>query len=184
MARYGEVKPGLEGTDHRRVGARVRELRLQAGMTHRDIAEEMRALGHRWTAETSSAAETGRRRGYSLRELWHLSRILDVPTDTILSAIESPDLVATPPVEIIPVEDSTDWRDTGKELGFRLRLVGHRDQWPDWRSPTDFIPGFNAAPGQRKALDRLAEQHGISRPQMIRRVFAVGIPAFEEHREG
>lgn len=106
-ARYGKTKPDLDRNSvNPRVGQVLRELRLKAAMTQKELAELMTVAlktagaDNTWSAATVSAIQTGRHRNVHLNELLLLARIFGVTTDTILVAAlgepQVPDREATP----------------------------------------------------------------------------------------
>jgi transcriptional regulator with XRE-family HTH domain len=106
-ARYGQTKPDLDRNSvNPRVGQVLRELRLKAGMTQRELADLMTTAlktagaDNTWSAATVSAIQTGRHRKVHLNELLLLARIFGVTTDTILVAAlgepQVPDRETTP----------------------------------------------------------------------------------------
>jgi transcriptional regulator with XRE-family HTH domain len=65
------------------LAANIRVLRLSCGLEQSDVAERMTFLGHRWTQQTISEVERGRR-NVTVDELLGLALILDATTDELL----------------------------------------------------------------------------------------------------
>ena len=104
--------------ERRRVGLLIRELRIHAEMKMRDVAAAMNeALGQdKWTADTVSLVQTGRRH-LSLREQFVLSRVFGVTWDEILDVAFSGDEIprSPSPSAAVPVLTAAD------VLAIRLR---------------------------------------------------------------
>jgi len=86
--RYGTVKSDVD--PHRRqIGDRLRELRLKAGLTAREVAERMRAADPdrfgKWSPSMVSNIQTGRHRTLRVDELLPLARIFGVSVDEFLT---------------------------------------------------------------------------------------------------
>ncbi|MDP4014944.1 MAG: helix-turn-helix transcriptional regulator [Candidatus Nanopelagicales bacterium] len=66
------------------IGAKLRAMRGERGVTQSSIADTMRAFDHNWAPATVAGVETGRR-NLSLGELADLCRILNVTVQTFVS---------------------------------------------------------------------------------------------------
>lgn len=122
----------------RSLGTRIREARITAGLTYRELAEEMRARGHTWTEDTVNIVQTGRPRqqsGWSDRRVWAvelpaLAEVLGVSTGWLLGDVAAGGQV--PPVR--PLADEVfDYRTAPlPRLARQLRVAaGRLDRTPD-----------------------------------------------------
>ncbi|WP_331513207.1 helix-turn-helix transcriptional regulator [Mycobacterium sp.] len=135
--RYGRTKPDLDlDSVKRRVGNAIRELRLQAGITQKELAEAMVNAGHTtWTNDTVSRIQRGRNRTPHLDELLALSRIFGVTADDLLvSALGEPNLHPTlhpPPLQTRPRRATTPgwaWVLRGEVTALRAKVAACRCQ--------------------------------------------------------
>ncbi len=206
--RGASYNPALPVTPDRLLGARIRDARIVAGLSRQDLADAMRVRGHRWTAETVDAVQTGRGRsdGSAARKVWAvelpaLADCLGVNVPWLLVGLpvgDAPDPVVpladlvfdyrTPAAELEAVD--ADMREVADVLiPAALHLadggVPVLDEdavdpaRPGRPSEADRFQVFYGAAGQRAAVDRWADVWRSSRVAALRRVIAAGLAALD-----
>lgn len=134
------------------LGATIRELRIQRGLSFAAVATAMRQAGHEWSRDTVGRVQAGR----VLRpeELRSLAKVLDVSIDELVGSDSKP--LPDRPDGVLRLSDDV------------VKWVG--DQ-----------PPFQAWEGQREDIEKLAAAFGVSRSEMCRRLWASAIPAYRRY---
>jgi transcriptional regulator with XRE-family HTH domain len=158
--RYGQAKNGPVDIDpdspSRRIGNHLRELRIQAGMKLKDVADAMNAAGFpRWSKDTVTAAQTGKRGSIRPEELPAIADLFGITVDQFLADA----LGETPAL---------------RQANVARRLSPKPIRW------VPNLPPFQPYEDQPEELDSIAKEIGISRSQLCREAFDFVIRAYRD----
>jgi transcriptional regulator with XRE-family HTH domain len=183
--RYGQTKNGAVDIDptspDRLIGSHLRELRIQAGMRLKDLAEAMRDAGfERWTQDVASAVQTGRTHSLRTEELPAVARLFGITADQFLrdalgEVSGTIDVGRLRPADLLVLArmlgttvdkllaDSLDAPAilTARE---KPRLDEKPAKW------TIDMPPFYGYEGQPEELNKIAKELGVSRNALCREV--------------
>lgn len=192
--RYGLTKSGPVDIDpdspDRRIGSHLRELRIQSGMTRKQLAEAMRCAGFdRWNEDIVGAVQTGRASLLYCDELPTLAELFGITVDQFLSDalgdiagpinavnLHPADLLKLARIAGATVDQllaiasanldahgaSATARSAGVSPKLADRLGGKPVKW------VQDMPPFQGYEGQREEIDSIAKEVGMSRNELCR----------------
>jgi transcriptional regulator with XRE-family HTH domain len=99
----------MSETLNEQLAGRVRELRMQRGWSHEQLAVALKAVGIPWTRQVVAKLENGRRQTLTLEELHGLALVLDVPPLALLYPVGQNMTVEVLPGRTVDAWEAVRW---------------------------------------------------------------------------